>query len=76
MCTCGCSNFANRELVGELIKDNYVYENLPLLRNLNLRGNQLGYGVAPIPNDIAKLTNLNYLCAPGLLFSACIATQN
>ncbi|NJR43499.1 MAG: hypothetical protein HC767_13410 [Akkermansiaceae bacterium] len=58
-----CRNFSNRGLVGELIKDNFIYENLPMLRNFNFRGNQLGYGVAPIPNDIAKLLNLEYLCA-------------
>lgn len=44
-----------------------MYANLPFLRNFNVRGNQLGYSVAPIPNDLAKLTAIEYLCAASTL---------
>jgi hypothetical protein len=58
-----CRNLSGRGLVGELVKDNYVYENLFELRRLDLSHNKLGYGVAPIPNDLAKLQKLEFLCA-------------
>eukprot|EP00892_Ulva_mutabilis_P012396 jgi/Ulvmu1/9529/UM053_0018.1 len=54
-------DFSGRGLVGELSKDNYVYENLPQLKRLDLSGNELGYGVAPIPNSVHKLINIEYL---------------
>lgn len=56
-----CRDFSGRGLVGELPKDNYVYTNLPQLTRLDLSGNELGYGVVPIPNSIHKLINLEYL---------------
>ena len=45
------------------MKDYYVYVAMPSLRRLDLGGNRLGYGVVPIPNDLAKLQGLEYLCA-------------
>jgi hypothetical protein len=62
-CCSACRNFKGRGLVGELAKDNYIYENLPQLRSFNFADNSLGYSVAPIPNDIHKLVSLQYLYA-------------
>lgn len=57
-----CRDFSGRGLVGELPKDNYIYENLTRMKRLDLSGNELGYGVAPIPNSVHKLLKLEYLC--------------
>lgn len=56
--------------MGELPKDNYIYENLTRMKRLDLSGNELGYGVAPIPNSVHKLLNLEYLC--DLCCSSCL----
>jgi hypothetical protein len=63
-----CRNLSGRGLVGELVKDYYVYESMSELKRLDLSHNKLGYGVAPIPNGLAKLKNLEYLCAPASFF--------
>jgi hypothetical protein len=59
-----CRNLSGRGLVGELVKDYYVYQSLSGLKRLDLSNNKLGYGVAPIPNDLAKLTSVEYLYVP------------
>lgn len=59
-----CSDFSGRGLVGELVKDNFVYASMTELRMLDLSDNNIGYGVAPIPNDLSKLQKVEYLCAP------------
>jgi hypothetical protein len=37
------------------------------LKHLDLSHNKLGYGVAPIPNGLAELKNLESRCVPSLL---------
>jgi hypothetical protein len=50
--------------VGELVKDNYVYASMTELRKFDISDNNIGYGVAPIPNDLSKLQKVEYLCDP------------
>jgi hypothetical protein len=56
------SDLSGGGIQGDLLNDNYVYENLPQLTKLDLSNNALGYHLNTIPNNLSLLPKLEYLC--------------
>ena len=60
---CTCRSFAGKGYSGQLSNDDFIYYSLPLLKKVDLSGNQIS---GPIPDNLSKLPSLTYLCALAL----------